>query len=486
MPRLPPWLLPIDEAAALAGVDPALIHAGAPITLPPLVSLNADSKLKLAGLTPDPAEAAALPAVRVGLRRAFVMRPVASAAALRASLAGWGAQADPEGDADPAVMAAGGGGSSGQTIQPEPTSLGPRAAAVVAVLRPMRGSEAPTPQSAAAGAAFDAPAAAAASVGFERPPHVSITIEEAGAAARPVFLGAAEGGGGAMLGGPSRAGGMGAGAPPQGAATVVGGHQPPGLQAGCDLEAPPSDDGRSTASTATSRRGGAGAGGRRGGGVLLRGFGGCLRFPLGGKSARSMQTGGGARDRSLLRASPGAASGDERGGKGPAVAAAASRGPPRNGGPPGCWGPGLRFLHGRPAAPLSMQVKVEPKTFFANERTLLQWLSSSILVIFTALSLLTGTFSGGGGMPSGSGGGTSQSFASRRGAALVGAILAPIGIAFMGYALYTYVWRARMIARRQLVRYDDQVGPFVLVFGLITAVIAGYVIIITSFNWSGS
>ena len=43
-----------------------------------------------------------------------------------------------------------------------------------------------------------------------------------------------------------------------------------------------------------------------------------------------------------------------------------------------------------------------------------------------------------------------------------------------------------MIARRQLVRYDDQVGPFVLVFGLITAVIAGYVIIITSFNWSGS
>ena len=34
-------------------------------------------------------------------------------------------------------------------------------------------------------------------------------------------------------------------------------------------------------------------------------------------------------------------------------------------------------------------VKVEPKTFFANERTMLQWLSMSILILFMSLALLS-------------------------------------------------------------------------------------------------
>ena len=37
--------------------------------------------------------------------------------------------------------------------------------------------------------------------------------------------------------------------------------------------------------------------------------------------------------------------------------------------------------------------RVEPKTFFANERTFLQWLQISVLIMLTGLSLLGGTFS---------------------------------------------------------------------------------------------
>lgn len=37
-----------------------------------------------------------------------------------------------------------------------------------------------------------------------------------------------------------------------------------------------------------------------------------------------------------------------------------------------------------------MNTRVEPKTFFANERTLLSWLSISVLLMFTALALLGG------------------------------------------------------------------------------------------------
>ena len=35
-----------------------------------------------------------------------------------------------------------------------------------------------------------------------------------------------------------------------------------------------------------------------------------------------------------------------------------------------------------------MRTRVEPKTFFANERTFLQWLQISVLILFTGLSLL--------------------------------------------------------------------------------------------------
>ena len=38
-----------------------------------------------------------------------------------------------------------------------------------------------------------------------------------------------------------------------------------------------------------------------------------------------------------------------------------------------------------------MRTRVEPKTFFANERTFLQWLQISVLILFTGLSLLGGS-----------------------------------------------------------------------------------------------
>jgi uncharacterized membrane protein YidH (DUF202 family) len=51
---------------------------------------------------------------------------------------------------------------------------------------------------------------------------------------------------------------------------------------------------------------------------------------------------------------------------------------------------------------------------------------------------------------------------------LGGAALAPVSIAFMAYALWTYLWRARRIARREpSARYDDIAGPTALVVVLV-------------------
>ena len=94
-------------------------------------------------------------------------------------------------------------------------------------------------------------------------------------------------------------------------------------------------------------------------------------------------------------------------------------------------------------------VKVELKTFFANERTLLQWLSMAILLLFLGLGLMTkhrvfrlrwtlnvssaNVFGGG------------HSHAS----AVCGVIIAPIAVVFMIYALWTFIVRAKRIARRE-------------------------------------
>jgi len=147
--------------------------------------------------------------------------------------------------------------------------------------------------------------------------------------------------------------------------------------------------------------------------------------------------------------------------------------------------------------PRYVPVKVEPKTFFANERTLLQWLSMSVLLLFAALALLNnahgslGTAATAETMSTtsrttpvsfapndairetrnaGASGasGVSSGVVSHNASFLGGAALAPVSIAFMAYALWTYLWRARRIARREpSARYDDIAGPTALVVVLV-------------------
>ena len=151
-------------------------------------------------------------------------------------------------------------------------------------------------------------------------------------------------------------------------------------------------------------------------------------------------------------------------------------------------------------------VKVEPKTFFANERTLLQWLSMSVLLLFAALALLSGAAIGTatvpafaatttprddrasmapGGVVSGvsSAGAAEEKHDKKNAACLGGAALAAVSVAFMAYALWTYLWRARRIARREpSARYDDVAGPTTLVVVLvIVSSIAAFVAVRDAF-----
>lgn len=57
---------------------------------------------------------------------------------------------------------------------------------------------------------------------------------------------------------------------------------------------------------------------------------------------------------------------------------------------------------------------------------------------------------------------------------IAGAIIAPVGIIFMLYALWIYKARTQNILRRQAVRYDDQCGPTVLTIVLVIVMLAAY------------
>lgn len=93
-------------------------------------------------------------------------------------------------------------------------------------------------------------------------------------------------------------------------------------------------------------------------------------------------------------------------------------------------------------------VRVEPKVFFANERTFLSWLHFSIFLGGIAAALL--------GL-----GHTS--------ARISGYLFAAVSGIFAIYALYLYHWRAQKIRRRDPGPYDDLVGPTVLAIVFIIA-----------------
>jgi uncharacterized membrane protein YidH (DUF202 family) len=109
---------------------------------------------------------------------------------------------------------------------------------------------------------------------------------------------------------------------------------------------------------------------------------------------------------------------------------------------------------------------VEPKVFFANERTFLSWLNFTIILGGLAVGLLN--------------------FGDRIGQ-ISAAIFTVIAMLAMLYALFTFHWRARSIRQRGQAGFDDRYGPTVLAFVLLAAVVVNLVLRLGNFgNGSGA
>jgi hypothetical protein len=95
-------------------------------------------------------------------------------------------------------------------------------------------------------------------------------------------------------------------------------------------------------------------------------------------------------------------------------------------------------------APTSVQ-KIEPKVFFANERTFLHWLHAGITLYTIASGILLFSEK------------SNSSWAEWYAMALL-----PLSLGFCMYALHIFLWRADRIKTRIPGRWDDPRGPYLL------------------------
>ncbi|KAI9489120.1 hypothetical protein BDB00DRAFT_932242 [Zychaea mexicana] len=103
--------------------------------------------------------------------------------------------------------------------------------------------------------------------------------------------------------------------------------------------------------------------------------------------------------------------------------------------------------------PILIPVRVEPKVFFANERTFLSWLNFTVVLGAFAVGL--------------------YNFGDR--ISRISAVLFTVtAIIIMLYSLCRFHLRAYKIRKREAAAYDDRIGPTTLCVALALAVAANY------------
>ncbi|KAL3141644.1 hypothetical protein ABBQ32_004873 [Trebouxia sp. C0010 RCD-2024] len=115
--------------------------------------------------------------------------------------------------------------------------------------------------------------------------------------------------------------------------------------------------------------------------------------------------------------------------------------------------------------PRTTPMRVEPKTFFANERTFLTWLHMAVTIGTIAAALLG--FSGSAQRSEEPAyGGTDHTVE------IIAAILLPVAIVMCVYALTVFIWRAKAISKKQVGYIDDPRGPLGLAGVVVLALTA--------------
>ena len=105
------------------------------------------------------------------------------------------------------------------------------------------------------------------------------------------------------------------------------------------------------------------------------------------------------------------------------------------------------------------RVKVEPKTYFANERTFIQWISAALLLVTVALILLE-----------------AHDEESGYSLATLGAVLNACALVVAAYSIFVYFRRINLIKQGSAFGYADYIGPTILICAVFLGVVTLFVL----------
>jgi len=114
------------------------------------------------------------------------------------------------------------------------------------------------------------------------------------------------------------------------------------------------------------------------------------------------------------------------------------------------------LLQAAPGKRIALPTRIEPKVFFANERTFLSWLNFSIILGALAVGMLN--------------------FGSSSPTIISAFLFTGIAMATMIYAVVIYQLRAKNIKTRGQGAFDDRYGPTALAILLFAAVVVNFVL----------
>jgi uncharacterized membrane protein YidH (DUF202 family) len=114
--------------------------------------------------------------------------------------------------------------------------------------------------------------------------------------------------------------------------------------------------------------------------------------------------------------------------------------------------------------PRRIPIKLEPKAWFANERTFLAWTNMAVAFAATSSALTTLTMN--------SGDLDVKGPISKKTVALISMLLVPVSIVMLIYAYFVYWHRNKCMRQKAVGLFDDRVGA-VLLTGLIAFLLTG-------------
>lgn len=113
--------------------------------------------------------------------------------------------------------------------------------------------------------------------------------------------------------------------------------------------------------------------------------------------------------------------------------------------------------------PRKAPVKIEPKVFFANERTFLAWMHLSVILAGASIAIVA--------LSSNDDASSTPVWSQ-----IYGLLLLPVAMAFVVYSIVQYQRRSYMIRHRLPGPYEDTVGPVVLCAMLMVSIVVQFAV----------